>query len=511
MTGTRRAGEAHGGGPTPLEALAGREVRGAVTHSPHSLSIPFVGDPRAWFWIHLEPRDAYVAVGERMPAPPDPRGPRFEPLERAIRGTRVREAHAAADGSLTLRLEPREGSPDEPLMLTLRAEGTHPNLLLAREGGSPVVWSFRRAGEARARGEDGGAPPAGAAPRPAKRPARLHVAAGAPEIESLRERIAKSFQEDFARGVTRELDRAERLLRRREEAAAGDVARAGERREDRRRAEILLAHFQAIPRGASRVELPDPYADSPGARIEILLDPALTPQGNAARLFQSAKRGERGAQLARDRLASTRRILADLAEARRDIASLPPKDALARLGGFLREGGLHIRTRGNGQETRLGQARASAAPRAERPGRRPPGARKSIGPRTFTTSDGWEVWVGRNQVDNDLITHRLSNPHDFWFHASGVPGSHVILRRPTRQAVPGHRTLIEAAEIAAWFSQGRKLSRVPVLYTERKFVSKPKCAKPGLAICTRERELLVRPRKPRAPTGTDDDEREVSG
>ncbi len=288
------------------------------------------------------------------------------------------------------------------------------------------------------------------------------------------------------------------------------TSRARARREDRRRAEILLAHFQEIPRGASRVELPDPYADSPGARIEIGLDPALTPQDNAARLFQSAKRGERGVQLARDRLAGTRRILADLAEARRDIASLPPREALARLGGFLREGGLHIRTRGNGQETRLGQARASAAPRAERPGRRPPGARKSIGPRTFTTTDGWEVWVGRNQVDNDLITHRLSNPHDFWFHASGVPGSHVILRRPTRRAVPGHRTLIEAAEIAAWFSQGRKLSRVPVLYTERKFVSKPKRAKPGLAVCTRERELLVRPRKPRAPTGTDDDEREVS-
>jgi predicted ribosome quality control (RQC) complex YloA/Tae2 family protein len=113
--------------------------------------------------------------------------------------------------------------------------------------------------------------------------------------------------------------------------------------------------------------------------------------------------------------------------------------------------------------------------------------------------------VGRNNVENDRLTHRLSNPHDFWFHALGHPGSHVILRRPSRNAVPKHSSLVEAAEIAAWFSQGRKLTRVPVIYTERKFVSKPRRAKPGLAVCTREREILVRPRKPGSETGTTED------
>jgi predicted ribosome quality control (RQC) complex YloA/Tae2 family protein len=145
-------------------------------------------------------------------------------------------------------------------------------------------------------------------------------------------------------------------------------------------------------------------------------------------------------------------------------------------------------------------------PRAERPGRRPPGARKSIGPRTFSTSQGWKVWVGRNNAENDRLTHRLSNPHDFWFHALGYPGSHVILRRPAKNAVPSQQTLVEAAQIAAWFSRARKLTRVPVIYTERKFVSKPRRAKPGLAVCTREREILVRPRRPGSGTGTTDDE-----
>ena len=108
-------------------------------------------------------------------------------------------------------------------------------------------------------------------------------------------------------------------------------------------------------------------------------------------------------------------------------------------------------------------------------------------------------------TENDLITHRLSQPHDFWFHVVGVPGSHVILRRPTRTAVPSPRTLEEAASIAAYFSKARKLTRVPVIYTERKFVSKPRRAKPGQALATRERELLVRPRKPEGKTGTDSD------
>jgi predicted ribosome quality control (RQC) complex YloA/Tae2 family protein len=276
----------------------------------------------------------------------------------------------------------------------------------------------------------------------------------------------------------------------------------------RRWGEILLAHYNSIPRGASRVRLPETFADSPGATVEIPLDPKLTPQDNAARLFQRAKKGERGQRLIEERLAQTRKSLAGLAGLRRDLLTRPPKEALKLLGAFLREAGLSFKARGNDRKIRLGR-RTAGVPRAGRPGHRSPGARESIRPRTLVTSDGWEVWVGRNNADNDRITHRLSNPHDFWFHVVGVPGSHVILRRPTRNAVPKPRALEEAAAIAAYFSKARKLSRVPVVFTERKFVSKPRRGKPGQAICTREKELLVRPRIPATNAG-DANEREVS-
>jgi predicted ribosome quality control (RQC) complex YloA/Tae2 family protein len=288
---------------------------------------------------------------------------------------------------------------------------------------------------------------------------------------------------------------AERTLERRAAGAEEDRRRAADMIQDRRRAEILLANFGKISRGASRVGLPDPFADSPRATVEIELDPSLSPDENAARLFQRAKKGERGERRALNRLTETRKSLSELAELRRETLLASPKEALRRLALFLSDASIDKSARGDVRETHLGR-RAADAPRAGRPGRGAPGAHKSLRPRTYVTSDGWEVWVGRNNTDNDRITHRLSNPHDFWFHVVGVPGSHVILRRPTRNSQPRPTTLVEAAQIAAFFSKARKQTRVPVIYTERKFVSKPRKGKPGQALCTREREMIVRPLKP---------------
>jgi len=490
VTGDPDRGPAEGGaGTRALDPALGLAVRGVVPLGPRSLAISLQHERRLAIWILLEPRDAWCALGEGWPGPPDPRGSRFDLLERTLRGARLL-AIEAVESTLALHFDPRPGASVAHSLLVSAAERPA-NLHLRDDSDGRVAWSLEP------RRERAAAP---------VRPGRVRVAGDSGAREQLREEIQRAFREDFDRALRRALAAAERQLEQRVKGAGMDLDRARERQLDRRRGEILLMHFREVPRGASRVGLPDPYAASPGAAIEIALDPSLSLQKNAARLFQSAKRGERGERIAEQRLALTRKNLAGLAQARREITSMPPKEALARVGRFLREADIRIQgARGDGRNTRLGQDRAAAAPRAERPGRRPPGARKSIGPRTFTTSEGWEVWVGRNNVENDRMTHRLSNPHDYWFHVLGHPGSHVILRRPARNAAPKQSTLIEAAEIAAWFSQARKLTRVPVIYTERKFVTKPRRAKPGLAVCTREREILVRPRKPGGDTGPTDD------
>lgn len=471
------------------EALLGRVVSGVVPLAPRSFALALMPAPRAFLWVHVDRKEAAVTLARDLPIRPDPRGSRFGALESPLRGTRITEA-ARHGSTLRLLLAPEE-SGAASAELVIGGEGKRANVVLRQLPERTVLWALHRdETEPAAPG-----PPGFHAPR-------LLVAEDESAREALRARIADSFREDFEREAKKSLDRAERMLARRVEALEGDRGRARERLLDRRRAEILLAHLKEVPRGASRVGLPDPYADSPGSRFEIALDPSLSPHENAARLFRAAKRGERGEERIEVRLQAAREGLATIADLRRVLFDRPPKEALAMLESFLRETGLSSSSaRGGQREIRLGR-RTAMAPRAERPGR-PSGAHHPIGPRTFTTSDGWTVWVGRNNTQNDQITHRLSNPHDYWLHVVGVPGSHVILRRPSRTAIPRPRTLEEAASIAAWFSKARKLSRVPVIYTERKFVTKPRRGKPGQALCSRERELFVRPRLPEGETGTD--------
>ena len=107
-------------------------------------------------------------------------------------------------------------------------------------------------------------------------------------------------------------------------------------------------------------------------------------------------------------------------------------------------------------------------------------------PRRYRTSAGWVVWAGRNNRENDILTHRLAAAEDIWLHAHGYAGSHVVLRRDGRREQPSKRTLEEAAGVAAYWSKGRTANKVAVVYTTAKHVRKPRGAAPGLAVLTRE-------------------------
>jgi len=514
-----------------------RLLTGVVPLGPRAIALAFDGRPRAFIWVFLEPKRATLALADHLPIAPDPRGSPYGGLERPLRGLQVLDIRAAAGegGSVLFSLaapgddaEAGATAPTETHRLTFAAEGPRIALVLRLVEEDRVLFALDRKEEAAASAASvepaaagevatwvapaiANAPVSAEPVTPAKpaRPAAIHLvdADDEPAREALRARIERAFQDDFRHYVERLLRGAERVLTRRVEALEGDKKAAEDRLLDRRRGEILLTYYKEIPRGASRVELPDPYADSPGSRVRLVLDPSLSPQDNAARLFQKAKKGERGLALVERRLADTRNSLTVCTELRRAVQDQPPKEALASLDAFFRKAALNFSARGERQKNRSSRP-SSAPPRAERPEHRSPGAHRSIRPRTFVTSDGWTVWVGRNNTENDLITHRLSQPHDFWFHVVGAPGSHVILRRPTRTAVPKPRTLEEAASIAAYFSKARKLSRVPVMFTERKFVSKPRRSKPGLALATREREIVVRPALPKG--GESGNDREVS-
>ena len=105
-----------------------------------------------------------------------------------------------------------------------------------------------------------------------------------------------------------------------------------------------------------------------------------------------------------------------------------------------------------------------------------------------------EIWVGKNSRENDVLTFKLANPDDFWFHVAEYGGSHVVLRNPERLSSAPQQSLREAAEVAAYFSQARNANKVEVHHTQRKYVSKPKGSKPGLVQLREHKTVSVRPR-----------------
>lgn len=114
------------------------------------------------------------------------------------------------------------------------------------------------------------------------------------------------------------------------------------------------------------------------------------------------------------------------------------------------------------------------------------------GARRFISSDGFEIMVGKKAKDNDFLTFRVARSLDLWMHAADYPGSHVIIRNPNRKEIP-NKTLLEAAQLAAFYSSGREQTKAAVNYTQKKFVNKPRRSAPGAVSISSFKTILVEP------------------
>jgi predicted ribosome quality control (RQC) complex YloA/Tae2 family protein len=106
------------------------------------------------------------------------------------------------------------------------------------------------------------------------------------------------------------------------------------------------------------------------------------------------------------------------------------------------------------------------------------------------------VLIGRSSEANDHLTMHIARSEDYWFHAHGCPGSHVVLRRGKGVNEPSKATLEEVASWAAFHSKLRTAGKAPVIYTQKKYVRKPRGAKPGTVYVEREKMIMVRPVEP---------------
>ena len=113
--------------------------------------------------------------------------------------------------------------------------------------------------------------------------------------------------------------------------------------------------------------------------------------------------------------------------------------------------------------------------------------------KVFRSSEGMQILVGKSSKDNDTLTLKVARSEDFWLHVAGYGGSHVVLRNPEKLPAAPKQSLLEAAQLAAYFSQARNAPKVEVHYTQKKFVSKPKGAKPGLVRLKEYKSISARP------------------
>ncbi len=339
-------------------------------------------------------------------------------------------------------------------------------------------------------------------------------------LEHAHETVLRAEEADqVLAAFLRRIAAEERRLLRLHDRLAAEAHESARAPQLRRMAEALLVHLQEVPRGAGSFSCSDP-AD-PLATLEISLDPRLGAPANADLLFRRARRLTRGDALRAKRLAAAIDAAARLSILR-ERARSDPRSITQKGGTWLKEALGPFFRRQTAQEWEReraglpaleGPSRArprGAAARIEARSRTPRSRRVTLEerfhPRVYKTREGWTVLVGRSNEENDYVTHALARPDDYWFHAHGCPGSHVVLRREGRKDNPSARTIEEVAAIAAYYSKARTSRKALVLYTLKKYARKPRGGAPGLAVVTRERTIMVEPKAPPAADTIDWDE-----
>lgn len=262
----------------------------------------------------------------------------------------------------------------------------------------------------------------------------------------------------------------------------------------RLQAELLLAYQHEVKQGQSNVVLQNFFEnEAHPSEITIPLDPRYDAVGNANRLFHKYHKLRRALALVPDQIekntaeqSTVEQLLADLM-----LADTPAEVALVKAevqsAGYIR-GAKTTRPVITGQRKQPHKSRGGKQKKA-RPV--PPGGGVPLHIQSF---DGYTILVGKNSRQNEEVTFHQASASDIWLHARGVPGSHVIIKAGGRN-IP-HSTIEHAASLAAYYSQARGSTTVPVDYTLQRHVRHMKGGGPGMVIYEREKTLYAEPLDP---------------
>lgn len=281
------------------------------------------------------------------------------------------------------------------------------------------------------------------------------------------EKIRARQIEQGANQLKRQLKNQYKRVQRKEAIQLKTLVEAENADQLRHEGELLTANFHLIPTGKTSVQVPDyTLPDQPLVTIE--LDPRLSPSNNVQRIFKrynKAKASKKFTQIQLEKTQEERRYLEDV------FLQIELADDPLILEAITEE------------LTSLGYLKKQNKPKSSK--RTPP-----HGPDRYLSSNGLTILVGRNNQQNDEITFKLSRPNHLWLHARNIPGSHVVIL--SEGEIP-EETLEQGAKLAAYFSQSRNSPKVPVDYTLRRYVRKPKGAKPGFVHYDQAKTIVVNP------------------
>jgi predicted ribosome quality control (RQC) complex YloA/Tae2 family protein len=241
---------------------------------------------------------------------------------------------------------------------------------------------------------------------------------------------------------------------------------------------LLTSNFTLIRKGMDSISLNDP-SDPDAPPVTIPLNPDLPPQENISQLFVKSKKLKQSVEKIRKRIQDIQIEIESLQSIRLQLEMLPypPSDRIEKIyQDFLKHRWIAVETIKTRQHKKILTGDELF--------------------KSFILEGRWKVWVGQNDQKNDQLTFGYAGKDDYWFHARGVPGSHILLRKEHRKDNPPKSVLEAAAAIAAFFSKAKTSALVPVIMTQKKYVRKMKQGKPGQVIVERETVLMVEPSNP---------------
>lgn len=249
------------------------------------------------------------------------------------------------------------------------------------------------------------------------------------------------------------------------ELQKGELAQCGEREVFRVRGDVVSANIYRMEKGMTELTAED-YTT--GETVTVPLDVRLTPSQNAQKYYAEYKKLEKAEKMLAKLIADGENELIYI-DSVFDAASRATSNAeISEIKQELAANG-YIHANTVNKKTQV----------------------KPKPPMHFVTDDGYDVYIGRNNIQNDKLTVKTAAPDDMWLHTKNIAGSHVIIKAKNGEI--SDNAILQAASLAAYCSKAQNSTKVPVDYTRIRFVKKPNGSKPGMVIFTNNYTVLVDP------------------